>query len=124
MKFITYVPCERGKVEFEVTAKIRTDVRGHLTYMLTGLTAKGHKACALVNKSQWDNFDVPIEEREVPKKVDRKRMRNKSMQPAVGRKTPIPKSQKRVYNEDIEKWLADHYDINLDDLKENEQDER
>lgn len=123
MKFIAYVPCEKGKVEFEVSSKIRTNVRGHLTYMLTGLTEKGHKACALVNQSQWDKFDVPIEEREIAKKVDRKRLRNKSMQPAVGRKTPIPKSEKRVYNEEIERWLAKHYDIDLDTLKEYEQDE-
>jgi len=118
MKFVTYVPCEKAKVEFEVTAKIRTDVRGHLTYMLTGLTAKGHKACALVNQSQWDNFDVPIEERRIDKKVDRRRVRNDSMQPVVGRKTPVRKSEKRVYNKEIEQWLAEHYDIDLDDLKE------
>ena len=120
MRFITYVPCEKSKVEFEVKSKIRTDVRGHFTYMLQGLTDKGNKANALVNKSQWDKFDVPIEERVVGKKTDRKRMRNKELKPAVGRKTPIPKSQKKAYNEEIEKWLAEHYDINLDDLKEKE----
>ena len=117
MKFVTYVPCEKGKTEFEVTAKIRTDVRGHLTYMLTGLTAKGNKACALVNQSQWDKFDVPIEEREVGR-TDRRRTRNSSMQPAVGRKTPIPKNERKAYNVEIERWLAEHYDIDLDDLKE------
>lgn len=120
MKFSTYVPCERGTVEFEVTAKIRTDVRGHLTYMLTGLTAKGNKACALVNQSQWEKFDVPIEERKIDKKVDRRRVRKSSMKPVVGRKTPVPKSQRKVHNEEIERWLAEHYDIDLDDLKEDD----
>ena len=118
MRFTAYVPCERAKVEFEVKSKIRTNVRGHFTYMLQGLTDKGNKANALVNKSQWDKFDVPIEERAIDKKVDRRRIRNSAMQPNVGRKTPIPKNEKRVYNEEIERWLAKHYDIDLDTLKE------
>lgn len=120
MKFTAYVMVEGGTVEFEVTQKIRTDVRGHLTYMLQGLTDKGNKANALVNKSQWDKFDVPIIERKIEKTTNRKRMRNRLMQPAIGRKTPIPKSQKKAYNEEIEKWLAEHYDIDLDKLKDDD----
>lgn len=120
MRFTAYVPCERAKVEFEVKSKIRTNVRGHFTYMLQGLTDKGNKACALVNQSQWDKFDVPIEERKIDKKVDRRRVRKSSMKPVVGRKTPVPKSQRKVYNEEIERWLAEHYDIDLDDLKEDD----
>ena len=118
MRFITYVPCERAKVEFEVKSKIRTNVRGHYTYMLKGVTDMGHQAVALVNKSQWDGFDVPVEEKTVSKKADRRRMRNDAMQPVVGRKTPVPKSQRRAYNEEIERWLAEHYDIDLDRLKD------
>ena len=117
MRFTAYVLVEGGKVEFEVKSKIRTNVRGHFTYMLQGLTDKGNKANALVNKSQWDKFDVPIEEKEVGR-TDRRRTRNSSMQPAVGRKTPIPKNERKAYNEEIERWLAEHYDIDLDDLKE------
>lgn len=120
MRFTAYVMMEGGTVEFEVTQKIRTDVRGHFTYMLQGLTDKGNKANALVNKSQWDKFDVPIIERKIEKTTNRKKMRNDSMRPAVGRKTPIPKSQKKAYNEEIEKWLADHYDIDLDELKDDD----
>ena len=118
MRFRAFVLVEHGTVEFEVTRKIRTDVRGHLTYMLQGVTDKGNKANALVNKSQWDKFDVPVEEKVVSKNADRRRVRNKAMQPAIGRKTPIRKCEKRAYNEDIEKWLAEHYDIDMDDLKE------
>ena len=86
MRFITYVPCEKAKVEFEVKSKIRTNVRGHYTYMLQGITDKGNVANALVNKSQWDEFDVPVEERVIDKKIDRKKKRIKAMQPVVGRK--------------------------------------
>ena len=117
MRFITYVPCEKAKVEFEVKSKIRTSVRGHYTYMLQGITDKGNKANALVNKSQWDEFDVPVEERVIDKKIDRRKKRIKAMQPVVGRKTPVPKSKRRAYNEEIEKWLAEHYDIDLDDIR-------
>ena len=77
MRFITYVPCERAKVEFEVKSKIRTNVRGHYTYMLQGITDKGNVANALVNKSQWDEFDVPVEERVIDKKINRKKKRIK-----------------------------------------------
>ena len=117
MRFITYVPCEKAKVEFEVKSKIRTNVRGHYTYMLQGITDKGNVANALENKSQWDEFDVPVEERVIDKKIDRKKKRIKAMQPVVGRKTPVPKSKRRAYNEEIEKWLAEHYDIDLDDIR-------
>lgn len=118
MKSTAYVPCERATVEFEVTRKIRTNVRGKYTYMLQGVTEKGNVANRLVNKSQWDSFDVPVVEREVSKNTNRRRIRNDSMKPAIGRKTPIPKSQRRAYNEEIERWLAEHYDLDLDDLKE------
>ena len=117
MRFIAYVPCEKATVGFEVNSKIRTNVRGHYTYMLQGITDKGNKANALVNKSQWDEFDVPVEERVVERKIDRKRKRIKAMQPVVGRRTPVPKSKRRAYNEEIEKWLAEHYDIDIDDLR-------
>jgi len=105
-------------VEFEVTRKIRTNVRGKYTYMLQGVTEKGNVANRLVNKSQWDSFDVPVVEREVSKNTNRRKIRNDSMKPAIGRKTSIPKSKRRAYNEEIEKWLAEHYDLDLDDLKE------
>lgn len=117
MRFIAYVPCEKATVEFEVKSKIRTDVRGHYTYMLQGITDKGNVANALVNKSQWDGFDVPVKERVIEKKTNRKRKRTKAMQPVVGRRTPVPKSKRRAYNEEIEKWLAEHYDIDIDDIK-------
>lgn len=120
MRFTAYVFQEGGVVEFEVLSKIRTNVRGHYTYMLQGLTDLGNKANALVNQSQWERFDVPVEERAVGRKTDRRRMRNRRMQPAVGRGTPVPKSQRKAYNEEIERWLAEHYDIDLDELKENE----
>lgn len=121
MKFRAYVLGEKQFADFEVTSKIRTDVRGHLVYVLCGFTERGNKASATVNKSQWDAFDVPMVEKSVNKKTDRKRKRNNSMQPHIGRKTPVPKNQKRVYDEEIERWLASHYGIDLNELpKEDE----
>lgn len=116
MKFRAYVLIEKQFSDFEVMSKIRVDVRGHVVYMLCGLTECGNKANAAVNKSQWDAFDVPIVEKSISKKTDRKRKRNGSMQPLVGRKTPVPKGQKRAYNEEIEQWLANQYGIDLNRL--------
>lgn len=118
MKFHAYVLVEGGTVEFEVEKKIRTDVYGHYTYMLQGFTEKGHKANAVVNKSQWDKFNVPSEERVVEKKLKhvRRSSRLSSMKPSKKNKTPINKHRKKVFNEEIEKWLADHYDIDLEKL--------
>ena len=118
MKFTAYILGERQFAEFEVTSKIKTDVHGHFTYSLRGVTENGTKASTVVNKSQWDKYDVPCEERFIEKIPDRKRKRNKSMQPVIGRSTPVPKGQRRVYDEEIEKWLASHYEIDIDNAQE------
>ena len=115
-QFEAYSFHDKCKVMINIISKIRTNVRGHLTYALIGLSPSGKKVSALVNKEQWEEYDVPIEEKEINDKIDRKKQRIKGLQPAYKRKTSIPKSQRKVYNEEIEKWLVEHYD--LDVLKE------
>ena len=110
-EFEAYSFHDKCKVMITIISKIRTNVRGHLTYTLIGLSPSGKKVSALVNKEQWDEYDVPIEEKEVNQKIDRKKQRIKGLQPAYKRKTPIPKSNRKVYNIEIEKWLAEHYNL-------------
>ena len=116
MKFIAYVHSKRAKVEFEVESKVRTNVRGHYTYALCGHTDDGVRASTIVNKSQWDGFDVPVEERVVSEKPTRRLERRDKMQRPVKGAKPRNVLKKRAVNEDIERWLAEHYGIDLDSL--------
>lgn len=108
--------------EFEVTSKIRTDVRGHLTYMLRGVSERGIRLHTLVSKSQWDRYDVPVEEREVTRTAKQNRdlrrdALSRSLRPPMPRqKTKVPKSRKRVENEEIERWIAEHNGLDFDRL--------
>lgn len=111
MIFETYSLGDRSKVFFEVEKKIITNVRGHFTYTLIGTSNTGKLVSAIVNKSQWDNFDVPIEEREINKRTNKKKERAKHLNPKRKRKTPVPKDKRKVYNEEIEKWLIEHYNL-------------
>jgi hypothetical protein len=112
-QFEAYSISDKCRVMIEVISKIRTDVRGHFTYTLVGISPSGKKVSTLVNKEQWDEYNVPIEEKEINKKIDRKKQRIKGMKSSYKRKTPIPKSQRKVYNEEIEKWLIEHYDLDI-----------
>lgn len=49
-KFEAYSIKDKGKVLIEVISKIRTNVRGHLTYLLIGISPSGYKVSTLVNK--------------------------------------------------------------------------
>ena len=123
MRFSGYCIVERAVVEFEVKSKIRTDVRGHKTYMLRGVTDRGSNMCTLVNRSQWEKFDVPVEEeRFIVRKTDHRAMRNNQLKPSAERRKHRMnlKHDKVVYNEEVERWLAEHYDIDLDKLKDDE----
>lgn len=61
MKFEAYSVRDKKRVLLEIISKIVTNVRGHFTYTLIGLNEDGKQISTLVNKSQWDMFDVPIE---------------------------------------------------------------
>lgn len=117
-EFLVFSLSVRKKVPMEVIEKVRTNVRGHLTYVLKGITENGKTASALVNKGQWDMYDVPIVQRSIDKKTDRKRQRVKSLRQGRRYKKDLPKAERRAYNEQIQKWIVEHYDIDLDNLKE------
>ena len=118
-EFEAYSLNDKKRVMMKVESKMVSDIRGHLTYNLIGFSPSGYKISVLVNKDQWDEFDVPVETRKVEKKINRKKYRIKRLNISEDDKpkTP-PKSKRRVYNEEIENWLIEHYDLNLDDLKE------
>jgi hypothetical protein len=115
--FNAYSIHDRKNVDLIVVKKIVTSVRGHLTYVLVGKTNSDKTVSTLVNKSQWDKYNVPIEEKEVKDKINRKSNVVYGIQGRKKRKSKQPKSKRKCYNEEIEKWLADHYDLNLDELK-------
>ena len=114
-KFRTYVLVEKQDAEFEVTNKIRTNVRGHYTYMLQGLTERGNKANAVVNKSQYDKFDVPESEREITGKIHRDTIQDNLLS-KKRKPRPLTKNKRKAYNEEIERWLAEHNGIDFDKL--------
>lgn len=112
-----YCPAERKYTELTVLEKNRTDVRGHMTYVLVGITKDGHRCGALVNKSQWDRYDVPIKEKKISKKgiAVREAKRIKSQKPEWKTRPP-KKFRRKVISNEVEKWLAEHYDIDFDSL--------
>lgn len=117
MKFEAYSVKDRKKRLFEVQKKIVTNVRGHLTYTLIGKTEDNCNMSALVNKQQWDQFDVPIEQRKIDKVINRKYKRKQMLKPKLKPAKRILKDKKYVYNNEIEEWLIKHYDLNLDEIK-------
>lgn len=113
--FHAYSVSHKNFVDFIVESKIKTKVRGHFTYILKGKTFNHKSITSLVNKEQWQQFDVPIEERNINKKIDRKKIRNKLLKPCKKVKKPR-KFQTKIYNEQIEKWLIDNYNIDLNKI--------
>lgn len=113
-----YCVFERKRTDMVVLEKIRTDVYGHLTYVLIGVSENGTRFSTLVNKSQWDRYDVPVTEKKVEGKKHndiRRKKRIKMLRPT--KKTPLPqKSRRKVINVEIERWLAEHYDIDFDSM--------
>lgn len=110
--------CSRHcRCDMLVREKIQTDVRGHMTYVLVGVATDDEKIkfSTLVNRSQWERYDVPIQNREVVRKVNRKRDMEVSMNKYEEPSLP-PKSRRRSTNAEIERWLAEHYGIDLDSL--------
>lgn len=52
-QFEAYSIYDKCKVMINVISKIKTNVRGHFTYMLIGLSPSGKKISTLVNEEQW-----------------------------------------------------------------------
>ena len=121
-QFEAYSLSQRKKVKFTVEKKTVSNIRGHLTYNLMGTSQNGKNVSTLVNKDQWDVFDVPVEKREVNKKVNRLKTRRKRLNAQIPQKERyVPKSKRKVYNEEIEKWIIEHYGLNADDIKNEEE---
>lgn len=116
-EFEAYSLNDKKRVMLKISNKIVSDIRGHLTYTLIGYSPSGYKVSVMVNKEQWDQFDVPIETRKIDKKIDRNKIRMKKLS-KVSKKSKIPpKNKRKIYNEEIEKWLIEHYDLTNDELK-------
>jgi hypothetical protein len=112
--FEAYSLNEKKRVLLTIEKKIISDIRGHLTYNVIGTSPAGYKMSVLVNKEQWEQFDVPIETRKIDKKVNRKRIRLKRLNMSEDNKPKIPpKNKRQVYNEEIEKWIIEHFNLNI-----------
>lgn len=116
--FYGYVLSLNRKVDFEVLSKIRTDTHGHYTYVLKGEYVENGrvvKCSNLVNKDQWDRYDVPVLER---KAGDARREQRVTKKRKMAKIVPS-RNYKKVYDEEIEKWLLDHADMDLKALDSN-----
>lgn len=112
-----YCCARHERCDMVVREKIKTDVRGHMTYVLVGACADDESVrfSTLVNRLQWERYDVPARTRTVSEKDRRKHdmelTMNKYSEPRL-----LPKSHRRVDNRKIERWFAKHYGIDLDRL--------
>ena len=93
----------------------------HTVYMLYGIRQNGAKATSMVNREQWERFDVPIEERKPRSKRERKEEHKKKMKLIAFSKETKPsrepgKNKRRAHNEEIEKWLLENNGIDFNSL--------
>lgn len=125
MTYRMYVVGKRWNVfkDAEIYQKgycVITDI--HTVYNLWGTFIdsndnKPHKVVNNVSKEVWDRFDVPVVKME-KRKRDRKDLKEFDTQP-VKEKSKINKSEgRKVQNDEIEKWLAENYNIDLELIKE------
>lgn len=117
--FNGYVRTMMRKVDFEVTSKVRTATHGHYTYALCGEYVREDgtviRCGALVNKGQWDRYDVPVTDKVAGKnrKADHLRKRR-----AMERVVPS-KNYRKSTDEEIERWLLEHAEMNFESLDSN-----
>ena len=115
MKYNMYVFDIGQKEDVEIIEKKwgQTNEK-HFIYILKGRTIRGTYATSNVNKEVWDRYDVPITKMEVKKharneyEISRKNYKRKMKIP--------PKSRRKVENEEIEKWLAEHLDLDWEKI--------
>jgi len=92
----------------------------HTVYMLYGIRANGAKATSMVNREQWERFDVPIEEHKPRSKRERKEEHDKKMKliafPKPKEAKEPPKNKRKAHNEEIEKWLLENNGIDFSSL--------
>ena len=90
----------------------------HTVYELYGIRKNGKKATCFCNKQQWDKFDVPIKERKPRSKSEIKSEHKSKLEIISYSKDAKKRSvrKRKVYNEEIEKWLLEHNDIDFQKL--------
>lgn len=120
MKYRMYMLQYRKWEELEVYQKGYCNVRGHYVYNIHGKDEQGHKCMNNVSKDVWDRFDVPVIEFKMRKR-ERKSRKEKEKVLNKSKKTwsrKIDKFFRRVKNDEIEKWLAEHNNMDLNNLSE------
>lgn len=112
-KYRIYVVSRKVWCDCEIVKKGFLNLGKRIVYNIHGVNDDGHKACANVAKDVWDRFNVPI----VEYTMREKEQRGFWEKTQKGKKTyryPIQKSRKKVQNEEIERWLTEKYDLDLD----------
>ncbi len=118
MKYRMYMIQYRKWEELEIYQKGYCNVRGHLVYNIHGKDEQGHKCMNNVAKEVWDRFDVPVIEFEVRKKQSRKEKEKQLNREKKTWSRGVDKFYRRIKNEDIEKWLAEHNGLDMNNLSE------
>lgn len=108
----------RKWVELEIYQKGYCNVRGHLVYNIHGMDADGHKCTNNVAKDVWDRFDVPVIEFQMRKKQSRKEKEKQLNREKRTWTRKIDKCCRKIKNDEIEKWLAEHNGLDLNNLSE------
>lgn len=116
-KYRLYLVSRRNWQDCEIVQKGFVNLGKRKVYNLHGVADNGNKAVNNVAKDVWDRFDVPIIEHEVRRR-DKRDAWEKNLEPRTKWKGPIPKSRRKIQNEEIEKWLAENYGIDLEHLSE------
>lgn len=116
-KYHMYVVSRKNWQDCEIVKKGFAKVRDGVTaYNIHGVAENGDKACNNVAKEVWNRFDVPIIEYTVRKKK-RRNIIERELLPKSISNSPVSRSRKKVLNDEIEKWLAEKYNVDAD--KEN-----
>lgn len=114
-KYRMYVVSKKYWDDCEIVKKGIVNVRqnSHI-YNLHGVSSKGHKACSNVAKEVWDRFDVPVVEHKVKRDIPRNSLENEMDLRKRKTKQKISKDRRKIENDDIERWLAEKYDMSLE----------
>lgn len=102
----------------EVIEKKVYNVQGHEKYVLIGLDTCNKRAGINVTRTTWDKFDVPI-----TTSINIKKKKNRYRDYESNKKTfqksyPIipPKKRRKNHDENIERWIAEHYGLDYEKL--------
>lgn len=118
MKYKMYMIQYRKWEELEIYQKGFCNVRGHLVYNIHGKDEQGHKCMNNVSKDVWDRFDVPVIEFAVRKKQSRKEKEKILNREKKTWTRKIDKTTRKIENNEIEQWLAEHNGLDLNNLLE------